>query len=401
MSIKSKGASANNKRRQSMIVKRRNDLANLFIFNNRNIKKKKRSNNISNKTTKGKVKQVKVNRSSFRQTNVQPFYFDFIRIVLALVILIGLVISNFNLDKLLTVNNRTASYLKQTEEAPGRTTTIGPSQNNPQFSTYPIWSQNFSSDYGRLLNSKYWNINIGAPNNGNNEAEYYTNQPSNLRISNGALILEATHQQEPNGYQYGSGRVDTKNKVSFLYGRIDVTAKLPSGVGTWPAIWMLPANKKYELLGPANNPYPFLNGGEIDIAEEVGFNPNTVYGIVHTITTNRNNPNAVGDFNQVDIPNNDSQYNTYSLLWTPSSITFEINNNPYFVYSKTSGANYTTWPFDQPFYLIIDLALGGVWGGEDTSQFPGNGIDNTALPAKLSIQSIYYYSYTGFAASPQ
>jgi beta-glucanase (GH16 family) len=281
----------------------------------------------------------------------------------------------------------------QAQEAPGRVTTYGPVQPDKQFSTYPTWSQDFSRYGSKSLDSRYWRINIGAPNNGNNEAEYYTNNLQNLRISRGSLILEATHQNEPNNYQYGSGRIDTKGKLSFLYGRIDVMAKLPAGVGTWPAVWLLPANTKYENMGPPNENYRFLNGGEIDMAEAVGLNPNIVYGVVHTITSNQNNPNSVGYYNQVLIPNNNLKYNLYSVLWTPDSITFEVNNKPYFTYTKQPGATYTTWPFNQPFYLIIDLAVGGVWGGEDTAQFPGNGIDNSALPAKLQIKSIYYYPY--------
>lgn len=303
----------------------------------------------------------------------------------------------------LTLNNGNASGYgpstiligkqDQTQEAPSRITTYGPAQSDNQFSTYPTWSQDFAHYKSNKLNSNYWRINIGAPNNGNNEAEYYTNDPSNLRISQGSLILEATHQAEPNNYQYGSGRVDTKGKLSFRYGRIDVTAKLPIGVGTWPAIWLLPANTKYEDMSPPSDIYRFLNGGEIDMAEAVGFNPNLVYGVVHTVTSNENNPNGVGDYNQVLVANNNLNYNTYTLLWTPDSITFEVNNKPYYTYYKQPGATYLTWPFNQPFYLIIDLAVGGVWGGEDTAQYPNNGINNAALPASLQIKSIYYYPY--------
>ena len=98
------------------------------------------------------------------------------------------------------------------------------------------------------------------------------------------------------------------------------------------------------------------------------------------------------------VPGNYTSYNVYSLLWTPTSLTFEVNNKPFYTYTKNPGANYTTWPFDQPFYLIMNLALGGSWGGMDTAAFPGNGIDNSALPASLDIQSVYYYPYVGNTA---
>jgi beta-glucanase (GH16 family) len=270
---------------------------------------------------------------------------------------------------------------------------LGPAQPNLQFSTYPTWSQDFTSDHATKPNSQYWNIYQGIPPNANKEAQYYTNKSINLRIENGALTLEATQQPEPDGYNYASSRIDTQNKKSFLYGRIDITAIVPNGVGTWPAAWLLPANNKYEDLSPPSNGVRYMNGGEIDLIEEVGFNPNVEYGIVHSIS-DLSNPNGVGDFSTVNVANSNSVYNTYSLLWTPTSITFEVNNVPFYIYNKTPGANYQTWPFDQPFYLILNLAIGGTWGGEDTSVFP-TGIDNSALPASFNIQSIYYYPYVG------
>jgi len=272
-------------------------------------------------------------------------------------------------------------------------TPSGPSQTNSLFSTYPAWAQNFAADTTGKLDSTYWEVNQGPAINSNHEAEYYTNNSSNLRISNGALTLEATKQPEPEGYSYGSARIDTSGKVSFLYGRIDITAELPDSVGSWPAAWFLPANSKYENLSPASETDRYLNGGEMDLIEEVGFQPNTEYGVVHTLS-DLGNPNGVGAFNQITIPSNNANYNTYTLLWTPDSITYEINNTPFFTYSRPSGADYTTWPFDQPFYLILNLALGGSWGGQDTAQFPGNGIDDAALPVSMNIKSIYYYPYT-------
>ena len=264
---------------------------------------------------------------------------------------------------------------------------ILPTQTNPFFSKYPIWFQNFKNYNDSHLNTSFWNVYQGPPPNANNESEYYTGSSNNLRVSNGNLTLEATQNSEPDNFHYASARIDTKNKKSFLYGRIDVVAKVPNGVGTWPAVWMLPATTKYN-----NNPSTSSYGGEMDLVEEVGFNPNIEYGIVHTESDILNS--GVGKYNTIYIPNNDKFYNLYTLLWTPSSITFEINNAPFFTYSKTSGANYTTWPFSQSYYLILNLALGGTWGGQDILSFP-SGIDNSALPASMQIQSIYYYPYIG------
>ena len=287
---------------------------------------------------------------------------------------------------------------KATPAAPKKPKTVapvappkGPTQTNALFSTYPSWSQSFLTDKSRTLSAKSWNVYQGAPPNGNSEAEYYTDNAVNLHISDGALTLEATHQAEPQGYDYASALINTQDKQSFLYGRIDITAELPVGVGTWPAAWMLPANTKYEDLSPAGDSNRYLNGGEIDLIEEVGSDPNVEYGIVHSLS-DLANPGGVGDYSTITVPDNNVNYNLYSLLWTPTTITFEVNNTPFYTYAKEAGANYQTWPFDQPFYLILNLAIGGSWGGEDTSQFP-TGIDNSVLPASMSIQSIYYYPY--------
>jgi beta-glucanase (GH16 family) len=274
----------------------------------------------------------------------------------------------------------------------------GPAQQNPLFATYPTWVQNFNTPVASHLDNQYWEAVVGPAQNSNNEAEYYTNSTANLRVENGALTLEATRQPEPNGYDYASARIDTQNKKSFLYGRLDVTAKLPSGAGTWPAVWLLPTTNTYENLSPASDTTRYKNGGEIDLLESVGFDPNIEYGVAHTLG-DLSRPGGIGAYGTVTVPTSSSSYNLYSLLWTPTTVTFAVNNQPFYTYTKTTGADYTSWPFDQPFYLIINLAMGGTWGGQDTAAFPGNGIDNNALPASLAIQSIYYYPYVGSSTS--
>ncbi len=281
----------------------------------------------------------------------------------------------------------------QATRAPSRITTPGPAQDNPHFSKYPTWSQNFATDTSGKLDSRYWNIYKGAPQNNNEEAQYYTDDPANIHIKDGSLSLVATRQKQSNNY--ASARVDTEKKLSYLYGRVDVTAKLPKAVGTSPAVWFLPANNKYRDLSSQSDSLRYLNGGEIDLVESVGFNPNIAYGVVHTRSDQKNHPDGIGSFDQVEVPNNDKEYVTYSMLWTPTTITLEVNNTPFFTYDKPSSSDYSTWPFDQPFYMIINLAMGGIWAGEDTAHFPGNGIDNSALPASMDIKSIYYYPYDG------
>ena len=270
-----------------------------------------------------------------------------------------------------------------------------PTQSNPVFASSPSWSQDFTNKSVTSLDPKYWNALVGPAENSNKEQQYYSADSQHLRVENGALRLIGTHQAEPGGYQYGSARIETQGKREFKYGRIDVTAKLPAGSGTWPAVWLLPANDTYEQQSPATDPERYRNGGELDILESVGFQPNVVYGVAHTASDLTEHADGTGSYAKATVPTSSSDFNTYTILWTPTTMTFEVNGTPYYTYSRPTNANYKVWPFDQPFYLIANLALGGNWGGEDTAHFPGNGIDNSALPSSLDIRSIYYYPYVG------
>ncbi|MDB5176215.1 MAG: glycoside hydrolase family 16 [Candidatus Saccharibacteria bacterium] len=268
-------------------------------------------------------------------------------------------------------------------------------QDNPLFATSPSWSQNFTSQTSKLLDARYWNVLVGPAENSNNEQQYYTNNVANLRIENGALRLIASKQDQPGGYKYGSARIETQAKQTFLYGRIDIVAKLPSGVGTWPAVWLLPANDIYAKKSPESNLLRYKNGGEIDIIEAVGFEPDVMYGVAHTASDLSRRSDGTGQYSTVTVPGSSTSFNKYTLLWTPTSVTFAVNDKPYYTYARPQGADYATWPFDQPFYLIANLAMGGSWGGMDTAHYPGNGIDDSVLPASLDIRSIHYYPYVG------
>lgn len=269
-----------------------------------------------------------------------------------------------------------------------------PAQNNPMFTTHPTWSQDFTKQLSNIPNPEYWNVLVGPAQNSNNEQQYYTSDYANIAVENGSLRLTATNTPQANNYSYGSARIETQGKKSYLYGRIDITAKMPTGTGTWPAVWMLPANSKYADNAPENDLLRYKSGGEIDIIEAVGFYPNTVYGVAHTASDLALRSDGTGSHGVTNVPRSGSTFNKYSLLWTPTSLIFLVNDQQYYTYERKDGADYTTWPFDQPFYLIANLAIGGSWGGMDKSRFE-NGIDNSALPASLYIQSIYYYPYVG------
>lgn len=309
-------------------------------------------------------------------------------------IIAGLLLVRFQIIPSITDKTSVSPIPAEAQQNSSSSNYNAPRQNNPLFATIPSWSQNFTNQ-GAKLDGRYWNVLVGPAENSNQEKQYYTNNPNNLRVENGALRLIATNDAQPGGYKYGSARIETQGKKSFLYGRIDIQAKMPSGVGTWPAVWMLPANNKYAQMSPPTNLLRYKNGGEIDIIEAVGFQPNINYAVAHTASDLQQRPDGTGSHNAVDVPGSAAGFNTYTLLWTPTKLTFAVNERAYFIYERQSGANYTTWPFDQPFYLIANLAMGGTWGGMDTAHFPGDGIDKSALPTSLDIRSIYYYPYMG------
>ena len=272
----------------------------------------------------------------------------------------------------------------------------GPTQTNPLFAAHPTFAQNFGTYKKGHIDYKYWNVYQGAPP-GNSEDEFYTNHRANIRVSGGSLVLDARQQNINPNYDYTSARVDTAGKEDFLYGKVVVNANMPDGIGTWPAIWLYPVGNKYEKMSENIGPDKYLNGGEMDIAEEIGANPNVVYSTVHTLGgLLKTNANGGDPFTKAHrIPGNNHAFNQYSLEWTPSSITMSIDNKVVMTYDKHPGDTYEQWPFNQRFDLILDLALGGTFGGADKAQFPPDGIDNASLPATMRVQSVYYYPYVG------
>ncbi len=300
----------------------------------------------------------------------------------------GLFLPEVTKQSLLSTNNKNVTL-------PGQSKDFLSEQNNPLFSKQPAWVQDFTAQTTEIPDPQYWNVLVGPAQNDNKEQQYYTASVNNLRIENGALRIIATKSSQPGGYSYSSARLETEGKKSFLYGRIDVMAKMPKGTGTWPAVWMMPANDLYARKSPNDNVLRYRNGGEIDIIEAVGFEPGIIYGVAHTLLSAESNDDGSGNHGTVSVPTSAETFNKYSLMWTPTSLVYAVNNEPYFVYNRSDKADYTVWPFDQPFYLIVNLAMGGTWGGNDTANFPGNGIDDEALPTSLDIQSIHYYPYIG------
>ncbi len=259
-----------------------------------------------------------------------------------------------------------------------------PQKENKNFSECANYFVDFTGANQKPL-AEIFNIRANQPVV-NNELQLYTDSSKNVRVEGGSLIISALNDPQ-GGFQYTSARLDTRDKKDFFYGRLIVRAKLPSSRGTWPAIWMLPSTSKYAGLSPASDYKRHLNDGEIDIAEAVGNYPHLIYAVTHARTYTKQGVDHTY-FDAVKVPHSDTRYHDYSVDWTPTKITMSVDGKPFFSYKKKPGADWRSWPFDQPFYLILNQAIGGTWAGR-------NGVDNKALPANMQVESILYYSYTG------
>lgn len=242
------------------------------------------------------------------------------------------------------------------------------------------------------FNSKYFNTYIGAPDV-SDQAQYYSGNIQNIRIENGALLLQA-HNNPKNGFDYTSARIDTKGKYGFQYGKLRVRAMMPKGHGAWPAIWMLSNDLKHADKTYFGDPKRYLYDGEIDIAELIGSDVHTVYGVAHALN-HYNNSSLVDYYGTTKVWDSERAFHDYGVDWTPTSITYSVDERPFFTFTKQPGDDWQSWPYDQRYYLIINLALGGGWAGSNRTQFPKDGVDPAIFPTALQIQSIRYYQYIG------
>ena len=240
-----------------------------------------------------------------------------------------------------------------------------------------IWSDEF--DYTGLPNTTKWAYDVGGGGWGNGESQYYTNARSeNARVENGNLIIEA-RKENYEGKNYTSARLVSKGLGDWKYGKIEVRAKIPTGKGMWPAIWMLPSENVYGI---------WPKSGEIDIMENVGFEPNTIHWNVHTESYNHSIGTNKGDKDDFFEPYNN--YYTYAVEWYEDSIRFLVDDVEYFQFDKESN-NSNVWPFDQKFHLLLNIAVGG-WGGLQ-------GIDDNAFPQKMYVDYVRVYKQSGIESN--
>lgn len=235
-----------------------------------------------------------------------------------------------------------------------------------------VWEDQFNKN---KLNLDIWQIEKGngCPDLcgwGNNEIQHYSE--NNLSIENGFLTITALKSADENNI-VTSAKIQTLLDKSIKYGKVEVRAKLPSGKGTWPAIWMLPSDWNY-------GGWP--KSGEIDIMEHVGYAPNKIYGTVHTEAFNHIKGTQVGD--STIVSDAEKNFHVYGIEWTEEKIDFFVDDLVYFSFNNTPEFKSQEWPFDKPFYLIINLAIGGNWGGK-------HGINQNIYPAQFVIDYVKVY----------
>lgn len=234
-----------------------------------------------------------------------------------------------------------------------------------------VWSDEFN--YRGEPDPDKWSIVEKPPRWVNQEEQAYVNRRENVRVENGNLIIEARKGDFRN-YNYTSARLDTYLTGKWTYGRIEVRAKLPRGRGTWPAIFMLPTENIKSVFG-------WPSSGEMDIMEHVGFRPGVVQASVHCAKYNHLQGNHKFGTLQLDDPFD--TFHVYALEWYPDRLDFYVDENNYFSF-KNEMSGWKAWPFYKNFYLILNLAIGGSWGG-------AQGIDDSIFPARMVIDYVRVY----------
>jgi len=245
----------------------------------------------------------------------------------------------------------------------------------PVHTDHLLWSDEFD---GTSLDKTKWSFDTSRNKVGwyNKELQYYAaDRPSNLRLEGGHLIIELRTDSKlirdfPDWgkQQYSSAKIITKDKVAFNGGFVEVSAKLPCARGTWPAIWMMPQN---------DSPWP--DGGEIDILEQVGSQPNVAHATLHTALFNHTRGNGRGA--EAPVPTACGAFHRYQLAWTLDSITIGVDNHAYMRVRNDQPGGRGAWPFNSPFYLILNLAMGGDWAA-------AKGIDDRALPQRFEVDYV-------------
>lgn len=243
----------------------------------------------------------------------------------------------------------------------------------PAWCTELVFADEFNVD--GMPDSANWDYEQGYLRN--TEMQYYTvGRAENARVAGGNLIITATPDSaliDGEIRPVTSASLITRGKHEWTYGYVEVRAKLPQGRGTWPAIWMMPSDRSYGR---------WPSCGEIDIMENVGYNPDNIHFSAHCETYNHiiNTQKT----HVIEVPGVQNDFHTYGLQWAPDSLAWYMDGEHQYTVHRDSAATYREWPYDKPFYLILNFAVGGSWGGNQ-------GVDMDAFPQEYLIDYVRLY----------
>jgi beta-glucanase (GH16 family) len=236
-----------------------------------------------------------------------------------------------------------------------------------------IWQDEFDGD---VIDPEKWVMEIGGHGWGNNEKQFYTDHPENVRLEDGHLIIEA-HNEFFIRRHYTSGRIKTQGLFSFTYGRFEARMKLPYGQGIWPAFWM---------LGEDIDQVSWPKCGEIDIMEHIGSEPRKIHGTVHG--PGYSGGGGVGHFKTFPENSLYEEFHVFAVEWEPEVIRWYVDDELFFTLTPAQVPG--DWVFDKPFFMLINLAVGGFW--------PGNPDDTTQFPQQLTVDYVRVYQRPELAA---
>lgn len=212
-----------------------------------------------------------------------------------------------------------------------------------------------------------WNYEYGMLRN--REKQFYTrDRRANCRVEDGKLILEARKESFTNRADYTSASLTTRGRAAWTHARVEVRARIPHGRGVWPAIWMMGIDKDHRG-------WPAC--GEIDIMEYVGFMPDTIHATVHTRKYRQ------GKGSTIEIPQPFDEFHVYAVEWDARRMDCFVDGRKFFTY-ENDDTGPDEWPFDKPQYLIMNIAIGGAWGGQ-------KGIDNAIFPQRMEVDYVRVY----------
>ena len=230
-----------------------------------------------------------------------------------------------------------------------------------------VWSDEFN--YKGLPDSTKWGFDVGGNGWGNNEAQFYTKADTNNAIVGKGFLSIIARKEKYENKEYTSARMITKGKADWSFGRVDIRAKLPKGRGTWPAGWMLGSNI---------NTVGWPQCGEIDIMEHVGYDPDTIVGSIHS--TAYNHVKGTQKTKRIFIKNPYTEFHIYGCEWNTEKMVFLLDGMPYLTIPNEHKTE-KEWPFNNPMFVILNVAVGGNWGGK-------KGIDESIFPVRMEVDYV-------------